>query len=57
VAEQLDESVENIGVLLHRARAALQQRIQSILPDHNRDGQSRNRTPADGNMMSDEVSP
>jgi RNA polymerase sigma-70 factor (ECF subfamily) len=33
VAEQMSESVENIGVLIHRARAALRQQIGSILPE------------------------
>src|SRR5688572_29122253 len=32
VAEQMDESIDNVGVLVHRARAALKQRIASLLP-------------------------
>ena len=34
VAELLEESIDHVGVLVHRARAALQDRIASILPDH-----------------------
>jgi RNA polymerase sigma-70 factor, ECF subfamily len=33
VAEHLEESIDHVGVLIHRARAALQDRIASILPD------------------------
>ena len=33
VAEQLDESVDHVGVLIHRARAALRERIASIIPE------------------------
>jgi len=33
VAELLEESTDHVGVLIHRARAALQGRIASIFPD------------------------
>ena len=33
VAEQLDVTVDHVGVLVHRARIALRQRIDEILPD------------------------
>jgi RNA polymerase sigma-70 factor (ECF subfamily) len=32
VAEHLDESVDNVGVLIHRARAALKEQIAIIIP-------------------------
>lgn len=40
VAEQMNESVDNVGVLIHRARAALKQRIASILPEATRGAES-----------------
>jgi RNA polymerase sigma-70 factor (ECF subfamily) len=33
VAEHLGESVDHVGVLIHRARAALKERIAALIPD------------------------
>jgi RNA polymerase sigma-70 factor (ECF subfamily) len=43
VAEQLGESVDHIGVLIHRARADLKQRIAFILSGEQAGAESRNR--------------
>jgi RNA polymerase sigma-70 factor (ECF subfamily) len=44
VAEHLDESVDNVGVLVHRARAALKERIASILSGTNVGGAAAEAT-------------
>lgn len=38
VAEQLNESVDHVGVLIHRARAALKERLATILPNEAKAG-------------------
>ena len=44
VAEQLSESVDHVGVLIHRARAALMERIATILPDRAKAGAAESDT-------------
>jgi RNA polymerase sigma factor (sigma-70 family) len=57
LAEHLDESVENIGVLIHRARATLKERIARILPEATSErDRSRNPNPPAAEAEADEVS-
>ena len=38
VAEEMNESADHVGVLIHRARAALKERLAMILPDQAKAG-------------------